>query len=321
MKPYKSILFTFDYELFLGKRSGTVSKCLLIPTERVLSILEQEHAKCIFFVDTLYLFRLEEIAEKYENAYKDKENIDKQIRQIVTHGHYVFPHIHPHWLDAVYLPDINQWDLSDIRKYRFHALTQQQRSFVFQKSFQILEKIMTVEKMTEKKHLIDSFRAGGWCIQPFEDFKPFFQQYGIKNDFSVLRGMKDTSSVRYYDFTRIPQKNIYHFEDDVVVENEQGQFTEYTISHIYISLLHRFFNRIWLKYLWKTGNRSIGDGISIISYPVQEKNQHYIMAAIELLNAATLPSFILYLKKNNYLHFITHPKMLSDHNIRTLEKF
>jgi hypothetical protein len=319
MKHRKNILFTFDYELFLGKRSGSVDNCLIKPTNYLIDIFRKFQIKhAIFFVDTTYLFRLYEISESNTVAKNDWKKIKEQLQELLQSGHYVFPHIHPHWLDAVYLPEQNQWDLSDTRRYRFHNLTPQQRAEVFQKAFQILEKIITSDAPS---YSIDSYRAGGFCIQPFDDFQPFFQHYGIKNDFSVIPHIKNLSTVQYYDFTNVPPKNIYRFENDVLVENEHGRFTEYSISVIHFSSFRKFLNRILLKYLWKTSNRSIGDGLSATSFLLHAKSEYYEMASIELLNAITLSSFLNHLQKNNYLHLISHPKMLSLHNIHSFEKF
>ncbi|MBK7667512.1 MAG: hypothetical protein IPJ32_09355 [Sphingobacteriaceae bacterium] len=52
----RNLLFTFDYELFLGKRSGTVENCILKPTDKILELFSKyKVTKAIFFVDTTYL--------------------------------------------------------------------------------------------------------------------------------------------------------------------------------------------------------------------------------------------------------------------------
>ena len=57
----RNILFTFDYELFLGANSGTVEKCLLEPTNLLINLFDKFSIKnAIFFVDTSYLIRLEQ---------------------------------------------------------------------------------------------------------------------------------------------------------------------------------------------------------------------------------------------------------------------
>ena len=52
MKKEKHLLFTFDYELFLGERSGNVLDSVINPTQDILNLLEEYNIKAIFFVDT-----------------------------------------------------------------------------------------------------------------------------------------------------------------------------------------------------------------------------------------------------------------------------
>ena len=61
----KHLLFTFDYELFLGLRTGIVQECMIDPTEKLISLFEDFNVKAVFFVDTTCLIRLKENAEKY----------------------------------------------------------------------------------------------------------------------------------------------------------------------------------------------------------------------------------------------------------------
>ena len=64
----KQILLTFDFELFLGSRSGTVDNCLIKPTQELMKVLVPNNLSAIFFVDTLYLHRLKKESEQNQNA-------------------------------------------------------------------------------------------------------------------------------------------------------------------------------------------------------------------------------------------------------------
>ena len=75
MKIRKNILLTFDYELFLGKRSGSAQKCMIEPTNELLKILLKNNAKAIFFIDTTYLDQLERVSINHQKAKKDLEII------------------------------------------------------------------------------------------------------------------------------------------------------------------------------------------------------------------------------------------------------
>src|SRR5882757_1817531 len=98
----KSLLLTFDYELFLGKSSGSVQECMKQPTKLLQKVLSRHGVTAIFFVDTTYLLTVEKNAKKYAVCREDLEAVSKQVQELIMDGHYVFPHIHPHWLDAEY---------------------------------------------------------------------------------------------------------------------------------------------------------------------------------------------------------------------------
>ena len=110
MEESKQILFTFDYELFLGQ-SGSVENCMILPTEKLFRFWKNTLLAFIF-VDLTYLVRLNEIKGNIK-AQKDWRLIEEQVNKISSLGHYIFYHVHPHWMDAVYVHDSNEWDLSN----------------------------------------------------------------------------------------------------------------------------------------------------------------------------------------------------------------
>ena len=46
------IAFTWDYEMFFGHKSGSVNRCMIEPTNRLLEISRRYNSKFTFFVDT-----------------------------------------------------------------------------------------------------------------------------------------------------------------------------------------------------------------------------------------------------------------------------
>ncbi|HTA81633.1 MAG TPA: hypothetical protein VK783_01775 [Bacteroidia bacterium] len=311
----KNVLFTFDYELFLGKRSGNVSNCVIDPTNRLLDIFSDfKLSKAIFFVDTIWLMRLKEIILNNVAAKKDFERVVQQLNEIKNKGHYIFPHLHPHWINASYLTDVNQWQLINYSRYRFHNLDKGERETYFKDSIGFLKEILGEE------YRPIAYRAGGWSIQPFEDFEPLFRKYGIKYDLSVLPGNKCISTGQHYDFSDIDLKRPYSFSKDVTVP-VNGDFTEFPISTIDVPPYKLLLNKLLLKYLLWTGDRTYGDGQSIVTETVEQSGKKGEMVSVELLNKVKLSLYLKFLEKNNYMHFIAHPKMLTDHNINTFVRF
>ena len=163
----KKLLLTFDYELFLGDSSGSVSNCMIIPTTKILEILKKFKIKAIFFVDLTYLNRLDNESKKYISVKNDYKEIKDQLLKIKSLGHYIFYHLHPHWLDAKYLCNKNEWDLSEKRKFSLNNLNDKEIHKVFFESKKIL-KNFKLDRQAK------GFRAGGLYIQPFERIKSTF---------------------------------------------------------------------------------------------------------------------------------------------------
>lgn len=327
----KQLLITFDYELFLGNRSGNINDCLFVPTDKVLKVIEKYNAKAIFFVDTTYLLTLKENSHRNQKIKQDFDKVCSHVASLIERGHYVYPHLHPHWLDAEYLEKTNEWRLKETTHYRFHHCSPQQMEYVFDGSIRLLYEII---KPVNASYKIDTYRAGGWCIQPFENFLPFFKKHEFKYDMSVLGGFYLFSNAQYFDFSSAPQKNAYRFSDDVVKENANGAFTEFNISSIYINAAKRFAEKFFLKVTTKVFNdHSYHRGEGQIAIKLDKEkftspltghdilDSNWERVAIELLSQVKLPTYLKFFNNNKYMHFISHPKMLTNHNIKTFDAF
>lgn len=302
MSEKRNVIFSFDYELYLGLKSGSVEKCVIAPTAEMLGILKEHGAKGIFFVDTTWLLRLREAGQTHLAARINFEEVTAQLQTIVSSGHYIFPHLHPHWLDAKYLEKDNQWELADQSRYHFHSLNDKERERLFKDSIALLNEIIIP---VCPGYTPSGYRAGGWSIDPFSDFEPHFRKYGIK-----------------YEFSKMENSQPYRFNDNFL-KNRNGDFTEFPITHIELTSFTILRNRLLAKYLWRTGDRGYGDGTGAVTGKMQseeiQKHERGAgeMAAIESLTQVKLPAYLKFLARNNYMQFIAHPKMLSRHSIKT----
>ncbi len=326
----KNLLITYDYELYLGNRSGSVHDCMISPTEKLLSVMHPYGIRAIFFVDTTYLVRLKEQSLHSLKCKEDFETVASQLRNLVKMGHYVFPHLHPHWLDAEYLTDINQWRLNNVTRYRFHNLTEEEKSKVFNSSMNVLSEILHKEFPEYK---INGYRAGGWGIQPFTDFIPYFRNHNIKYEFSVFGGIYQFTDAQYFDFSNAPSKHIYRFSSDICVEDPSGPFTQFNINSFSISPAITFANKIWLKLKYNlpgdhrhrrgegqpsrdiNGIHPTNPGGHNLSLPGKER------ISVEDLTKIKLGSYLNFINENSYMHFISHPKMVTDFNLSAFKGF
>jgi hypothetical protein len=324
MRP-KLVLLTFDYELFLGKRSGNVKDCLIEPTSKLLHLLNLHGFKGIFFVDTIYLCRLKEISPEYKEADYDFHAISEQLRQIVDQGHYIFPHIHGHWLDGEYLPDKNEWSLQNNRFYHFASLPLEYQQQLFDDSINMLCSIAGNNRPGFK---LDTYRAGGWSIQPFKFFDTNFKRHGIRNDFSVIPGKCLFSDAQGFDFRNAPQdKPIYRFNGDVCVEEEDGPYTEWTISTLPMTDFQKWIDFKIGGMLQRLHITSVIKGSPVSSHIRGEgdvydggKTTRYT-ASFEGLNQYRIWRYLKLIKNSDYFHFISHPKLLNDFELKMVEMF
>jgi len=318
LKETKHIILTFDHELFLGSRSGSVDACMIQPTSLLQEIFDYFGVeKAVFFLDTTYVSCLKRNFNKQE-CQKDYDLVKSNIHFLLEKGHYVFPHIHPHWLDAQFVD--RNWVLNNLDKYTFNACSNEVRSQIWKDSIQVLN-----DFNVSSYHPIDSYRAGGWSIQPFKDFKPFFEKYGILNDFTVLPKSYFHSDAQSYDFKSVSNHSIYQFDNKVTKPVKGGNFYEFPISSKKINSKNLFIEKLFKKYLWKTNNRSIGDGQAVVSKDYNEsasKNKiKSEMISIELMNIINLRDYKRHLDENKFIHFVSHPKMLSFHNLKVFRKY
>src|SRR5690348_16235613 len=97
-RKLKHLLITFDYELFLGEKSGSVEKCVIEPSKKILTLLSKYNAIAIFFLDTTWLLKLKQVSESHPAAKESFTKVVLQLQQAVKNGHYIFNHLHPHWI-------------------------------------------------------------------------------------------------------------------------------------------------------------------------------------------------------------------------------
>lgn len=324
----KQLLFTFDYELYLGRNSGSVANCLLAPTQKILEILQRFKIKAVFFIDTLYLFRLKEVSAYSKDALEDYNKIKQQLTFISKQGHYLYLHLHPHWLDAKYNHETNKWDLSDSSNFSFVNFTQEKIFHLFKISIEILNKF--VQHKYPEYPL--GYRAGGLFIQPFELFYESFIQFNVQYDFSVLRNavlVSDNNLI--FDFLKIPQNvYVYNFEKDPCMLDNNGSFKEYTLNTVEVFGIWKLINSFYFRVVSKfTNDFKYGDGqptnnSSFIKFSEQKKYGKLISIesfSIENLMPIKLLLYVNFLKINNYMHWISHPKLVSRNSLKYFSNF
>jgi hypothetical protein len=307
------IFFTFDYELFFGERSGSAEKCLLEPTEEIRKISERTGARFIFFIDAGYLVKLREFKKKYPSLEKDFSEVSRQLEVLVRAGHDFQLHIHPHWQDSYY--DGSKW-LINTTRYKLADFSDSDAATIFESYFIEL-----------KNHCPSpiAFRAGGWCIQPFEKFKPFFRKFGIIYDSSVYKGGSRFTKQYDFDFSNAPSKTSWRFEDDPLTENPDGTFTELAMNAQLLSPIF-FWKLFLLGRIYPGHHKYVGDGTALGVKGYRKKlltRPTLHCTSVDGYFSSEVESALLKTeKRNSGNEFVVlgHPKAMTKYSLSKLEE-
>lgn len=214
----KKVHITFDYELFFGEKTGTVENCMIKPTARLLEIAGKRNAKLVFFIDAGYLVALTRNLN-HEKCAQDFDKVAAQVKLISELGHEIGLHVHPHWEDCLF--DEGEWKVNTSR-YKLSDFSEEDVLRIVTSYHDVLKQI------TGKP--CKSYRAGGWCVQPFTNIKSALEQNQIYTDSSVYQNGFHQFSAHTYDFRKAPNLTEWTFSNNVCEPDESGVFSEVAIT-------------------------------------------------------------------------------------------
>lgn len=313
-----NIILTLDYELFFGDETGSVSKAMVGATEKLLEVLNAYNIKAVFFVDVGFLKQLNHYRSMHSNLEEDYKSICRQLKQLSQEGHDLQLHVHPHWEDSTY--ENGKWQIY-ANRYKLSDWPE--------------EKVIDI--VTEYKELLEQFtdntpvfayRAGGFCIHPFNKIKSALKKNGIWLDSSVFEGGYNKSETHFFDFRDIPTHSYWNFEETPLEEDKNGSFLELPISSYKASPF--FYWKLALTRIWgKKKHESLGKGNSL---PASKKwllkkllFTSYLCASIDGYKSSYLKSAFNKQEgqhgSNGTFVILGHPKALSLYSLNELKSF
>ncbi|HSY60739.1 MAG TPA: hypothetical protein VK796_02635 [Cytophaga sp.] len=310
MKVYLS----FDYELFFGAQSGSANNCIIEPTQQLLAIAEKHAIHLNFFVDSGYLLALEKYSKRYPSVAYEKQQIYKQLTQLSEAGHDCQLHIHPHWEDSYY--DGNGWKMNTAR-YRLDHFSGAQIQ-------EIITSYFTVTKEISGKAPI-AYRAGGWCLPPWDKVQDTFKKLGVWIDSTVYEnGFLEEGQIKF-DFRNAPHLDQWVFEHNPLQQDPVGYFLELPISSVRLSPVF-FWNLYGRGRLNRSLHKSMGDGVPMVQSGAKKKVlTSYSQQALSCdgyYASLLLPEFKKRTQlKEDTMVVIGHPKAQSIFSLQKLDEF
>lgn len=310
------IFLTLDYEVFFGRRTGSVARTLLEPTEALLSVADRHRAPLVFFVDAGFIVRLRAEMHKDAALRREHDAVVKQLARLARAGHEIQLHVHPHWEDSRWTPA--GWHI-DTSRYALHAFEPPAIAEIVARYAAALRDIAGTRSAF-------AYRAGGWVIQPFAKLRAALRGAGVTIDSTVYANGRSDGAIQPFDFRGAPARSRWRFDDDPMVEVADGPFLEMPIAS---RTLHPafFWTLACLKRLGGARHRAFGDGsaipleggdlarkltrrtASVVS--IDGYKASFLAAAAEDYRARGLEDFVV----------IGHPKALTPYSLGRLDEF
>lgn len=309
------IHFTFDTELFFGDPTGSVDKCIIEPTEKLIQIAIKHGVAFTYFMDVGYILALERFLSKHPQLEKDYEKVVTLIHKLIKHGNNVQLHIHPHWEKSEF--DGEKWIINAKGNYKLDDFSDVEIAHIVNKYKSKLEEI------TGQSASI--YRAGGWCLQPFHRVKEVFKANNIRIDSTVYQGGFYETEHYYFDFRNAPMKGKYRFEDDLCEEVQNGFFTEYPIGGWKYNPL--FYWNLYVRgRLNPQMHKMLGDGNFIPQPGRKWKNltqSNWNHVSCDGYFSQRLKNICAYYHKEgrSNLVIIGHPKSQTQFSLKKLDEF
>ena len=315
----RTVFITWDYELFMGPKTGSVSNCLIKPINELLAALANRKVVMTFFVDCAYLYRLNEFRSNYPRLEEDYQLVLQNLHEILNRGHEIQMHVHPQWYYSTF--DGEKW-IMDFEHYKLSDIEDTKLIPLFAKSKSLLDEICGYSTI--------AYRAGGFSINDCRIFPKLFKDNGIQIDSSVVIGSHFESSTLSYDYRKAPQKDSWRFFDLVCKEDVNGPFTELPIGTYKSFGIMFYLNKIKTLQNPQGNYKRWGDGVSVVSiyskwHFLKEKIRNAFScmpqnASIDTIGSRDLEESF-YRQKGKFFVVISHPKNLSPQSIHDLLHF
>lgn len=321
-----NIYITFDYELFLGPKTGSVENCLIRPTERYLELADRLRIRYIFFVDVLYLLKLREYMANHEALEKDYHQIVNQLSEAARKGHDIQLHLHPQWFYSTYSK--NGWK-QDFKHYKLDDCPIEDVAVMIERGCEMISEI------SSKRPIV--YRAGGYSFPSNNQIVKLLHNNGITLDSSTVMFSKAHGIFQQYDYSEIRTFDTYNFnfQNSQPMIGTDYAFTEYPVSCCRVPwLLNTLEKRMKLWRYRGEDKRIYGDGTGVGLIDGNESGKStiklkrmismkIIRASIDFTNATNLQLIYRKAKRanSNTMVIIGHPKNTTNVSLVFLEKF
>jgi len=309
---------TFDYELYFGNNYVSEEKVLFEPTNKILKIAKDLNIKLVFFIDIMSV-----LAYKKYNQSDYVEQFTSQVKDMISLGHNVEFHFHPHWIDSVYengkwQHKFENWSHSNL----IDNLGKQKADSLFDKAYNLFIDMVGKQPIC--------FRAGGYTVQPYEkELIKLLRKYDFKYDSSITPYKKFISDAQVFDFLECEEFNFWEINNNTFLKQGNNSIVEFPILSVKkdFDILIKYAILKLINKLDIEKGDFIKRGKGATLQPKEYKN-HAILCSFDMIlnKDKKIMKFIIkeYIKKFKqndivYLNILSHPKAIFKESLEVME--
>ena len=200
------VLLEDDNEI-LGNGYGHPLYRQYLPTKRYVEILNKYKIKGTFYIDIAhYLFLNKNL--HFKDFKFQSQTIEEVVKMLVENDMDVQVHLHSQWVNAA----IKNGEIYVTNKWNIGQLTAKEQVDLFNESHEVLRKLIV---KFGSINMLNSYKAGSWGLQPFNNLYTLFKEKGIKLVMGPIKGLKVDQL--NFDYTNL-EGDFYPFyasEDDI----------------------------------------------------------------------------------------------------------
>jgi hypothetical protein len=309
----ETLVLSQDYELFFHK-SGTIENCLLRPTEALAAFAKQKGLCITFYVDAGMLVSMRNYAGLSPQVSKMRDQVRRNLESLAADGHEIGLHVHPHW-DSSRWSD-GHWDFSNTR-YSPKQFRKREFADICKAYYQELSEVAGTEIVT--------YRAGGFCVQPFKKVGEAIHALGINTDSSVVPGMYLNDHDKSFDFRKVPDAPWWSFDSEPTKPTSTGRFLEIPITAMRLPPFY-YWGRAFDRLRRRQAATVYGDGLSKAIGPVSAARrllalERNVEMSTDGPKAHRLGVAQRVGSTHRLHHVMGHPKLLSTQSLNYLQRF
>ena len=265
------ILYSADYELFLGGNYCDEQEVLINPTYDLLDICERHQIPLTLFADVFSILRYKE-----HRLFSFPTAAEQQLKDALRRGHDVQSHVHPHWKYTRI--EGNRYSVNT--EYFLLGNLDTDPEALYGKILDCLgisrNYLHDLLRPVNNGYNCVAFRAGGYGLQPNSAVViRALADAGFIIDSSIVPNLVIRNAVNKIDFSQVPALANYYLSDGINSQSLKHEgIVEIPIASCTFSLRENFLAQVSIVSRYIHKKHTAGSSATEKGYPIQENEKN-----------------------------------------------